>query len=50
MPNWEFKQGELTTVAETLKKLMLGGGPLKLFRDRSNTFKVEDGLKSMQDL
>jgi hypothetical protein len=45
MPNWEFKQGELTIVAETLKKLMLGRGPLKLFRDRSNTFKVEDGLK-----
>ncbi len=27
------------------EKLMLGRGPLKLFYDRSNTFKVEDGLK-----
>jgi len=27
------------------EKLMLGRGPLKLFCDRSNTFKVEDGLK-----
>jgi len=27
------------------EKLMLGRGPLKLFRDRSNTFKLEDGLK-----
>jgi hypothetical protein len=24
---------------------MLGKGPLKLFHDRSNTFKLEDGLK-----
>jgi hypothetical protein len=24
---------------------MLGRGPLKLFRNRSNTFKLEDGLK-----
>jgi hypothetical protein len=24
---------------------MLGKGPLKLFRDKSNTFKLEDGLK-----
>jgi hypothetical protein len=27
------------------EKLMLGRGPLKSFRDRSNTFKLEDGLK-----
>jgi hypothetical protein len=27
------------------EKLMLGRGPLKLFHDRSNTFKLEDGLK-----
>jgi hypothetical protein len=27
------------------EKLMLGRGPLKLFRDRSNTFKLEHALK-----
>ncbi len=27
------------------EKLMLARGPLKLFHDRSNTFKLEDGLK-----
>jgi hypothetical protein len=27
------------------EKLMLGTGPLKLFHDRSKTFKLEDGLK-----
>jgi len=26
-------------------KLMLGKGPVNSFRDKSNTFKLEDGLK-----
>ncbi len=30
---------------EDENKLMLGKGPLKLFHDKSNTFKLEDGLK-----
>ncbi len=30
---------------EVENKLMSGKGPLKLFRDKSNTFKLEDGLK-----
>jgi hypothetical protein len=30
---------------EVLNKPKSGKGPLKLFRDKSNTFKLEDGLK-----
>jgi hypothetical protein len=30
---------------EVENKLMLGKGPLKLFCNKSNTFKLEDGLK-----
>ncbi len=42
---WEQAMWTHNCCRDVENKLMLGKGPLKLFRDKSNTFKLEDALK-----